>query len=154
MKEPEIVVLSGENRLDQYGNFFFKDKAGNEHKIGVKRKEKTELMALVVANLGKAVKLLWEDYTRDGITYPFIKGIELVEGALLEPVKTETQPIPQIDTPPSKSREDAIREGMWFKHRAFALSYSKDLVCAGSIEVKELYDYAERMLGWLNKDMV
>jgi len=154
MKEPEIVVLSGENRFDQWKNFLFKDKTGREYKIGAKRNDKDQIVNLVAANANRAVRLIWDVYFREGTEYDIIKSIDPVEGALPEPVKTETQPIPQIDTPPSKSREDAIREGMWFKHRAFALSYSKDLVCAGSIEVKELYDYAERMLGWLNKDMV
>ena len=111
MKEPEIVVLSGDNRQDQYGNFLFKDLAGAEHKIGAKRENQGELVALINNNPGRGVKLTYNEY----MNRSFIVGAELVEGALPEPVKTETQPIPQIDTPPSKSREDAIREGMWFK---------------------------------------
>ena len=111
MKEPEIVVLSGDNRQDQYGNFLFKDLAGAEHKIGAKRENQSELVALINNNPGRGVKLTYNEY----MNRSFIVGAELVEGALPEPVKTETQPIPQIDTPPSKSREDAIREGMWFK---------------------------------------
>ena len=111
MKEPEIVVLSGEGRFDQWKNFCFKDKTGKEHKIGAKRENQNELVALINNNPGRGVKLTYNEYMNKS----FIVGAELVEGALPEPVKTETQPIPQIDTPPSKSREDAIREGMWFK---------------------------------------
>lgn len=44
--------------------------------------------------------------------------------------------------------------GMWFKHKAFSLSYTKDLVCNGVIEMKDLYKCAEEMLDWLNKKMV
>jgi len=111
MKEPEIVVLSGDNRQDQYGNFLFKDLAGAEHKIGAKRENQKELVDLINFSPGRGVKLTYNEY----MNRSFIVGAELVEGALPEPVKTETQPIPQIDTPPPKSREDAIREGMWFK---------------------------------------
>ena len=45
-------------------------------------------------------------------------------------------------------------KGKWWKHRAFALSYAKDLACYGIIEIKDLYKYAEEMFDWLNKDMV
>ena len=106
MKEPEIVVLSGENRYDQYGNFFFKDKAGKEHKIGANRKDKDQIAALIAANPNKGVKLTYGEYK----SFPFIEHIELVEGELPEPV-TRYPP----SGPPSKSREDGIREGMWFK---------------------------------------
>jgi len=117
MKEPEIVVLSGEGRFDQYSNFLFKDLAGAEHKIGEKRENQNELVALINNNPGRGVKLTYNEY----MNRSFIVGAELVEGALPEPVKTETQPIPQIDTPPSKSREDAIRECMWWKEMGESL---------------------------------
>jgi len=115
MKEPEIVVLSGENRFDQWKNFFFKDKTGKEYKIGAKRNNKDQIANLVAANANRAVKLIWDVYFREGTEYDIIGSIELVEDGLPEPEKPKPQPIPQIDTPPSKSREDAIREGMWFK---------------------------------------
>ena len=111
MKEPEIVVLSGEGRFDQYSNFLFKDLAGAEHKIGAKRENQSELVALINNNPGRGVKLTYNEY----MNRSFIVGAELVEGALPEPVKTETQPIPQVDTPPSKSRDDLIRENMEWK---------------------------------------
>ena len=44
--------------------------------------------------------------------------------------------------------------GMWFKHKAFSLSYAKDLACHGVIERNEIYKVAEEMLDWLNKPMV
>ena len=115
MKEPEIVVLSGENRFDQWKSFFFKDKTGKEYKIGAKRNNKDQIANLVAANANRAVKLIWDVYFREGTEYDIIGSIELVEDGLPEPEKPKPQPIPQIDTPPSKSREDAIREGMWFK---------------------------------------
>jgi len=115
MKEPEIVVLSGENRFDQWKNFLFKDKTGKEYKIGAKRNNKDQIANLVAANANRAVKLIWDVYFREGTEYDIIGSIELVEDGLPEPEKPKPQPIPQIDTPPSKSREDAIREGMWFK---------------------------------------
>jgi len=81
MKESEIVVLSGENRLDQYNNFFFKDKTGKEHKIGEKRKDKDQIAALVAAYAGRGVKLIYGEYKG----FPFIEHIELVEGELPAP---------------------------------------------------------------------
>jgi len=114
MKAPEIVVLSGENRLDQYGNFLFKDMAGAEHKIGANRKDKAKIESIVVAHRGRAVTLVWGEYNNKD----YIKEVNLVEDVLPESVPASSEPslyVPQIDTPPSKSREDAIREGMWWK---------------------------------------
>ncbi len=116
MKEPEIVVLSGENRLDQYGNFFFKDKTGKEHKIGAKRTDKEGIFSLVAANPNRGVKLIWGVYVREGTEYDIIKAIELVEDGLPEPVPVSSVPIPQIDTPSKTDpRGEAIREGLWWK---------------------------------------
>ncbi len=151
MKEPEIVVLSGENRLDQYGNFFFKDKAGKEHKIGEKRKDKDQIAALVAANPNRGVKLIWGVYAREGKEYDIIKSIELVEEGLPEPVPVTRYP---PSGPPSKSREDGMREGLQSKNRSFAISYAKDLVCAGSIEIDSLCIYADKILDWLDKPVV
>ena len=115
MKEPEIVVLSGENRFDQWKNFLFKDKTGKEYKIGAKRNNKDQIANLVAANANRAVKLIWDVYFREGTEYDIIGSIELVEDGLPEPEKPKPQPIPQIDTPPSKSRDDLIRENMEWK---------------------------------------
>ena len=112
MKEPEIVVLSGENRFDQWGNFLFKDKGGREHKIGAKRNDKDQLAVLVNDNPNKGIRLTWDVYERDGTQYDIIKGIEVIEGEL--PVYVPPQEVPRIDTP--KSREDGMREGLWWNN--------------------------------------
>ena len=125
MKEPEIVVLSGENRLDQYGNFFFKDKTGKEYKIGAKRKDKDQIASFVAANANRGVTLIWDVYTRDGTKYDIIKNMEPVESGLPEPVPATSvshPEVPKIDPPPSKSREDGMREGMWYKELGSRIS--------------------------------
>ncbi len=69
----------------------------------------------------------------------------------------EPQPVPEEHKAEiaAKASEIAPQElGMWWKHKAFALSYSKDLACDGSIEVKDIFVYADKMLDWLNKPMV
>ena len=116
MKAPEIVVLSGENRYDQYNNFFFKDKTGKEHKIGAKRTDKEEIASLVAFNPDRGVKLIWGVYVRDNKEYDIIKDIELVGSQLPDPVPVSSVPeVPRIDTP-SKSREDGMREGLWWNN--------------------------------------
>ena len=81
-----------------------------------------------------------------------------VSGA--ESVETSTQPTPeapQSTARPATPPTDTIAPqevGMWWKHKAFALSYSKDLVCSGSIEAGELFQIADQMLDWLNTPMV
>ena len=69
------VVISGENRYDDFGNFFFKDKGGTEHKIGTKRKNFDELVNLVVENPDRAVKLTFDSFKK----IDYIVGIELLE---------------------------------------------------------------------------
>lgn len=76
------IVISGENRLDDYGNFYFKDKAGDEHKIGEKRKNQTELQNLIESNPGKAVTLIKEEGYGKAKGQFYIVGIELVSEQL------------------------------------------------------------------------
>ena len=108
------IVLSGENRRDDYGNFFFKDKGGREHKIGEKRKNQQELIDLVENNPGWAVKLLFDSYKE----IDYIVGIELLELKVVEAKITEQQvPKPTAyarlgDGKPSIAPQEL---GMWWK---------------------------------------
>ena len=86
------IVLSGENRYDQYDNFFFKDKGGKEHKVGVKRKNQQELIDLVENNPGRAVKFAFDSYKE----IDYIVGIELLELKVDEAKITEQQVAPKI----------------------------------------------------------
>ena len=101
------VVISGENRYDDYGNFFFKDKGGTEHKIGTKRKNFDELVNLVVENPDRAVKLTFDSFKK----IDYIVGIELLEIPVDESKITGQQA-----TPPIVQTKPAPQElGMWWK---------------------------------------
>lgn len=126
------IVISGENRWDDYGNFFFKDKAGNEHKIGTKRKNQVELVAIIEDNPAKAVSLTMAEY--QGKEY--IVGIELVSGQL------ETSK-PQEAPQPSKVAPQEL--GMWWKEMG-------NRIGDGSIE-KDFPKSAIRIKGQYYKQM-
>ena len=110
------VVISGENRYDDYGNFFFKDKAGEEHKIGEKRENQEKLIDLVENNPDRAVKLTFDEYK--GRSY--IVGIELLEIPVDGEKITEQQAAPPVaptkPAPPVAPTKPAPQElGMWWK---------------------------------------
>jgi len=104
--EPEVVVLSRETRIDDYKNFFFKDKAGNEHKIGAKRTNFDELCNLIVVNPDKAVKLTYDEYK--GRSY--IVGVAIVADELPEPTAVKTS---AAHTPQQYAPQEI---GMWFNN--------------------------------------
>ena len=136
----EIIVVD-EVSNNSYGDLVFTDKAGNSYKVGKNRAQyfKDIIFPDVAVQLNYA-----PNPHRQGEEY--ISSAVQVEGELPQPTE---KPTPRPNTTVSGEER-----GMWFKHKAFALSYSKDLVCAGSIDTKELLDYAQQMLDWLNKPMV
>lgn len=79
---------------------------------------------------------------------PFVEDFTRVADSLQPPVHVETH---HTDAKPDPTKISGQEVGMWWKHRAFSLSYSKDLVCHGAINKAELYKCAEEMLEWLNK---
>jgi len=109
MKEPEIVVLSGETRFDQWENFFFKDNAGKEHKVGAKNKKKDEIVKIIVANPGRAVEIAYDTVTgKEGKVFDYIK---LVEIQVDETKITEQQVAPLV----AKTAPAPQELGMWWK---------------------------------------
>lgn len=108
------VILSGEYRLDDYGNFRFTDKGGNEHKIGTKRENFGDLCVIVTENPDRAVTLTYDTYKNR----PYIVGIELVEGKIeVDPSKATEQQVPP-ETKPSvapKAQFAPQEIGLWFK---------------------------------------
>jgi len=97
------IVLSGDYKLDDYGNFRFTDKGGTEHKIGTKRENFDELCSLVEHNPGRAVKLTYDTYKNR----KYIVGIELLEITVDEKVITEQQKVKPAPAPQEL--------GMWWK---------------------------------------
>jgi len=98
------IVLSGENRYDDYGNYFFKDKAGKEHKVGVKRKNQQELIDLVEHNPDRAVKFTFDSYKE----IDYIVGIELLELKVDGAKITEQQVKPQSRETASEPAPQAV----------------------------------------------
>lgn len=142
MKEPEIVVLSGETRIDEWGNFHFKDKAGREHKIGERNKKRDELVELIVASPGLGVTVTYDTVRgKEGKSYDYISGIQpLAEGVKVDETKITEQQIKPAPQPAPATKPDS-------KNRAFALSYAKDIGCAkiqmgGSITPTEILNIA------------
>jgi len=78
---------------------------------------------------------------------PFVQDFTAVGDELQPPQSVETHHNDVKPDPPKLSGQEV---GMWWKHKAFSLSYSKDLACHGVIEIKDLYQCAEEMLTWLN----
>ena len=106
------IVLSGENRYDQYGNFWFEDRAGEEHKVGAKNRKKDDLVRAVVDNPNRAVFLVFDTVKgKDGKEYDYISGIELLELKVDEAKITEQQAVPTRAKPVA----DSIRENMEWK---------------------------------------
>ena len=101
------VVLSNENRYDDYGNFFFKDKGDKEHKVGTKRENFDVLVNLVVENPDRAVKLTFDEYK--GRSY--IVGIELLEIQVDETKITQQQVAPSV----AQTKPAPQELGMWWK---------------------------------------
>ena len=106
------IVLSGETRYDQYDNFWFKDKAGEEHKVGAKNRKKEELVKVVVGNPNCAVKLIFDTVKgKDGKDYDYISGIELLELKVDGAKITEQQAVPA----PQPKTVAPQELGMWWK---------------------------------------
>ena len=148
-----VVDTVGEN---SYKDMTFKDKEGNDYKISNERVQYFE--GKIVA--GQAVQL---NYAMSSFGKEFIYSAELIKDKLPSPVRVETVPVPGVEIPPQPPKPPPSpapkpiagqEEGMWWKHKAFSLSYAKDLACHGVIEVKDIYKYAGEMLDWLNKPMV
>ena len=110
------VVISSENRYDDYGNFFFKDKGGKEHKIGTKRENFDELVNLVAENPDRAVKFTFDEYK--GRSY--IVGIELLEIQVDKEKITEQQKVKQA---PQAKPAPSIRENMEWKDKQIDLKF-------------------------------
>jgi hypothetical protein len=147
-KIKDTIIVVGVTETDGFGNLFVTPQGGGDKiKIGVKRQHLYPLF-----EQGRAVMLHWEIY----MNKPYVADAKLVEGELPPPVKPEVpQEYPDKEQIPKTKGEFSPQEvGMWWKHKAFSLSYSKDLACSGQIEVKDIYKYAEEMLAWLNKPMV
>jgi len=111
------IVLSGENRYDNYGNFWFKDKGGKEYKIGAKNRKKDELVKVVVDNPNRAVFLTHDTVKgKDGKDYDYISGIEPLDKLIQvdETVITKPQvPLkPGVQAAPSVAPQEL---GMWWK---------------------------------------
>jgi len=136
------VVISGENRTDSYGNFYFKDKGGTEHKIGEKRENQQELIDLVKDNPDRAVQFKMESYKgRD-----YIVGIELLEKLITvdEAKLKEQQVAPTPRTPPPANRNDNI-------DKRCALIQATNLVGEGKIGVADWLRWATEFNDWLSE---
>ena len=106
------VVLSGENRIDDYGNYRFKDKSGKEHKIGTKREDFDELCKLIDDNPDRAVSLEYDEYK--GRSY--IVGVKLLEIETQDESRIPTPPAEATSGPAKPGQEFAPQEiGMWWK---------------------------------------
>lgn len=132
------VVLSGETRYDDYGNFWFKDKEGKERKIGTKREDFEELCTRVENNPNRAVTLKFDHY----MNKPYIVGVELLDKQIQvdeakiteqqkEPMVVETTPIkptiaPQAIGMTTKELGDMIRANKL--REIFGLEASVELV--------------------------
>jgi hypothetical protein len=57
----------------------------------------------------------------------------------------------QVVTPTAPPVAPVVHTPDYYKNRAMALSYSKDLVAAGIYEVGLIYNYADKFLEYLNK---
>ena len=115
------VVLSGENRYDNYGNFFFKDKEDKERKIGTKRENFQELCELIENNPDRAITLKYDEYKK----IKYIVGVELLEIPVDETKITEQQIAAAATAPKSTP---SLKPDP--KNRSYALSYAKDIACA------------------------
>ncbi len=143
------IVISGENRYDDYGNFFFKDKGDKEHKIGTKRKNFDELVNLVVENPDRAVKLTFDSFKKND----YIVGIELLEIQVDESKITEQQKVKQ--TPQAKPAP-SIRENMEWKDKQIDLKFWQgqlgNRIGDGSID-KDFPNMAVKIKGQYYKQM-
>jgi len=121
MKEPEIVVLNGVTRYDNWNNFFFEDKTGKQHRIGSKNHNLEAIAKLIETNPSQAVEISYGVFTnkQTGKETPYIKDVKLTDIKVDESKLKEQQVTP----PAEPIRGDP-------KNRAFALSYSKDIDCA------------------------
>ena len=138
------IVISGENRLDDYGNFFFKDKAGNEHKIGEKRKNQVELQHLIESNPGKAVSLTYAEFNK----VKYIVGIELVSEQL------ETTKTPPVEIPkPTATARIADKPATRYDNidKRCALIQATELIKDEKIDLQDWERWAIEFYLWIIK---
>ena len=139
MKQPEIVVLSGETRYDQWENFLFKDNAGKEHKIGAKNKKTDEIANVVIANPGRAVEIAYDTVTgKEGKVFDYIK---LVEIQVDETELTKQQ----VVIPVAKTAPAPQELGMWWKEMG-------ECIRSGAID-KDFPNMAIKIKGQYYKQM-
>ncbi len=135
----QIIVVGGVGTND-YGDLTFTDKDGGQYKVSVKRKQYFE----GVITSGVAVQL----------NYAVYKGKEYIYSATQ--VKDQLPPPQQPIPPPAIQQVGAETantklSGDDIRNRAMAISYSKDLACAGKIEAGEITNYADKFLNWMTK---
>ena len=103
----EVVVISNEEtRTDSYGNMYFKDIGGGEHKIGAKRPK--AVFDLIENSKGMAVELHYKTFNDK----KYIDNVILAGEDLFEEKK-----------PPRTTQAKS-------PDKSFALSYAKDIVVA------------------------
>lgn len=143
IRTEDIVVDTFDK--DDYGNLIVLDKAGNEHKIGVKRQH---LFPFFQA--GIAIHLSYASLTdkKTGKLVEYIaNAIPLEQLIKSAPSKVETAKPPEFQKP-IKTTPDAGR------NRAFSISYAKDLCMAGKIEVDSLISWATVMEKYISGDFI
>lgn len=142
------VVISGENRVDDYGNFFFKDKAGNEHKIGEKRKNQTELIDLIENNPGKAVSFTYAEFNKVN----YIVGVELVSEQLTdESVETPPDETPKPQLKPQLKPTEKPPSRLDNIDKRCALIQVTELIKDGKIGLSDWERWAIEFYLWLIK---
>lgn len=108
------IVLGDETRYDDYGNFWFKDKSGEERKIGTKRKDFDELCTTIIENPGRAVTLNFAVYDK----HPYIVGVELLSEKITVDEAKITAPQAEPSEPKavaSQTKPAPQELGMWWK---------------------------------------
>ncbi len=151
-RETQIVrtetIIADICEKNQYGDLVVTDKAGNDHKIGNKR---AVLFDQFIP--GRATEVGYATYmNRD-----YIATAKLVDIGS-QPVTRKTMPATkQTETPPESTTlaEEAVKLGATRiptgddRIRSMAISYAKDLVVAGKIELKDIKACADRFVAYI-----
>ena len=128
---PEIIrtedIVVDSFAKDKYGNLIVLDKAGNEHRVSKKR-----MPLFPFFQGGVAIHLCYASYMNKEYIADAVPLEQLIKSA---PPKVETAKPPEV----SKSIKTTLDAG---KNRAFSISYAKDLVVAGRIELDALISWA------------
>ncbi len=142
----EVVVVESMD-YDKYGNLLFKDKGGNDHKIGVKR---IELAKQIVE--GRAVELGYSEY----MNKEYIAEAKLVEGGLPPPVT----PIPRLpqqpitsSIPPKEVKQELKPETISGVTVGMTINNITQLICAKML--KEVFqETVPKVNGWYKSQML